>query len=145
MNGRAYIQGMKQIAPLLLVALMAGPVAAQDVAPGDNGAHSNSTGENSASDKSEGLSLIERGAQIFLRGLMKDLEPALEDFRTMAEAFGPQMQALLLEMGPKLEALANQIDDIRNYDAPELLPNGDIIIRRKTDAPTWTPEGDIEL
>lgn len=127
---KAYIQGMKQIAPLLLVALMAGPVAAQDVAP---------------DDKSEGLSLIERGAEIFLRGLMKDLEPTFEDFRTMAEEFGPQMQALLLEMGPKLEALANQIDDIRNYDSPELLPNGDIIIRRKTDAPDWSPEDEVEL
>ena len=31
------------------------------------------------------------------------------------------------------------IDDIGNYDMPEFLPNGDIIIRRSPDAPPFTP------
>ena len=40
-----------------------------------------------------------------------------------------------------------KIDDIRNYHPPEVLPNGDIIIRRKTPAELAAPpaEGEIDL
>lgn len=96
-------------------------------------------------DTEEGLSLIERGAQMLLRGLIDDIEPAMEDFRALAEGFGPKMQELMLEMGPALEALADKIDDIRNYDAPEILPNGDIIIRRKPEAPAYEGPPGVEL
>lgn len=123
-----YIEGMKQFVALTAALMIALPAAAQD------------------GDKKEGLSLIERGAELFLRGLMKDIEPAIDDFRTLAEEFGPQMQELLIEMGPKLEELLEHIDDITNYEAPEILPNGDIIIRRKPDAPHLdVPEAGIEL
>lgn len=119
---------MKQIVAITTALMIALPAAAQE------------------GDKQEGLSLIERGAEMFFRGLMKDIEPAIDDFRSLAEEFGPQMQELLLEMGPKLEELLEQIDDITNYEAPELLPNGDIIIRRKPDAPALElPDGEIEL
>jgi hypothetical protein len=38
------------------------------------------------------------------------------------------------------------IGDLRNYHPPEKLPNGDIIIRRKTPAEILTDRGeDIEL
>lgn len=93
-----------------------------------------------STDKAEGLSLMERGAQIFLRGLMKDLDPVVEDFEAMAQEFGPKMQELMAQMGPKLAELADRIDDVANYSAPEILPNGDIIIRRRPDAPPYRPD-----
>lgn len=93
-----------------------------------------------STDKAEGLSLMERGAQIFLRGLIEDLDPVVEDFEAMAQEFGPKMQALIAQMGPKLAELADHIDDAANYSAPEILPNGDIIIRRRPDAPPYRPD-----
>ena len=48
----------------------------------------------------------------------------------------------LRQMGPVLQDLAAQVDDIRNYQAPERLPNGDILIRRREDAPAPPPLGD---
>jgi hypothetical protein len=39
------------------------------------------------------------------------------------------------------------VDDMTNYELPEMLENGDIIIRRKPDAPVVEPPADqsIEL
>ena len=37
----------------------------------------------------------------------------------------------LTEIGPQLEALRDQVQDWTLYEAPEVLENGDIIIRRK--------------
>ena len=79
-----------------------------------------------AEDKEEGLNLMQEGAELLLRGLMNDMEPAIDDLRN--------------------------VDDIRHYEQPEFLPNGDIIIRRSPDAPLWRapeaqedPSGEIEL
>jgi hypothetical protein len=37
------------------------------------------------------------------------------------------------------------IDDIGNYEAPVVLDNGDILIKRKPAAPTPLKEGEVEL
>ena len=66
----------------------------------------------------EGLSLIDRGARMLLRGLMDEIEPALRD-------------------------LGTTIDDLSAYHAPEIMPNGDIIIRRKV--PLTPPPGEDEV
>lgn len=90
---------------------------------------------------SEGFSLMEEGAKLLLRGIMNEMEPALDD---MSEA----MTQLGAEMGPAFTMLLSQIDDLRNYDAPEVLPNGDIIMRRRVDAPTYEPDpetGEVDL
>jgi hypothetical protein len=42
-------------------------------------------------------------------------------------------------MGPKLRAVLDDVEDWSVYSPPEVLPNGDIIIRRKPDAPEYTP------
>lgn len=96
--------------------------------------------------KAEGLSLMERGMKLLFDELMKDMEPALGE---MAEA--------MKELEPMARELARMIGDVRNYDAPEQLPNGDIIIRRKPGAPPpprlpeatpregAVPDGQIEL
>jgi len=104
---------MKQIlAPFMLCMTLAitapVPVLAQDA----------------QTDREEGLSLVERGLRQLFDGLMADMEPALDD---MAKAFK--------DMEPMLRQLAELIGDVRNYEAPERLENGDIIIRRKADAP----------
>ena len=102
-------------------------------------------------DADEGLTLMERGAQLFFRGLMDEMEPAIEGFEGMAREFGPAMAEMMQQMGPALGALLEKVDDLSNYEPPEMLPNGDIIIRRKPDAPALpdTPEieegGSVEL
>ncbi|MDZ7909694.1 MAG: AAA+ family ATPase [Gemmobacter sp.] len=92
--------------------LAAAPLAAQEAAPAD------------PAPEDEGLSLMQRGAELLLRGLMDEVEPGLRDME----------QALRL-MEPELRALVDMVGDLRNYEAPEKLPNGDILIRRKPDAP----------
>ena len=104
-----YIRCMKRIV-LIFALAMPLPASAQDAAP-----------------ENEGPSLMERGARMFFRGLMEDVDPALESLRDLVE----------------------RVDDFANYHPPEMLPNGDIILRRKTpeemrDMPE-TPDGEIEL
>ena len=54
----------------------------------------------------EGLSLLQEGTRMLLRGLMAELEPGLRD-------------------------LQDRIGDLSAYHPPEILPNGDILIRRR--------------
>lgn len=96
----------------------------------------------------EGFSLMEEGAKMLLRGLMREMEPAIADLKDL----GDDMSHFSTEMGPALADLMTHIDDIRNYDTPEIMPNGDIIMRRTPDAPAYTPdvdeaspEGEIDL
>ena len=96
----------------------------------------------------DGLSLMEQGAKLLLRGLLEEMEPAIEDLKGMGEQMSDTMAQWGAQMGPALADLMTRIDDMRNYDAPEILPNGDIIIRRKPDAPVYEmdPEtGAIDL
>ena len=71
----------------------------------------------------EGWSLMERGAKLLFDGLMSEMEPALDD-----------MGRALAQMEPALRDLVTMLGDIRFYHAPEKQPNGDILIRRKTEA-----------
>lgn len=83
----------------------------------------------------EGFSLMEEGAKLLLKGLMAEMEPALDD---MAEALSG-VEPALKDLQPKLLELLALVDDLTNYAAPERLENGDIIIRRKPDAPAAPP------
>lgn len=77
----------------------------------------------------EGWSLMERGAMMLLEGLMAEVEPTLDEIgRALSE-----IEPALREMQPVLLDLMRMLGDIRYYHAPERLPNGDIIIRRKTE------------
>jgi hypothetical protein len=88
---------MKQILAIPLVTVMlSAPLAAQD----------------------QGPSLMERGAQLFIEGLIDEMSPALDE----------------------IAALLEEVDDWSVYAAPEVLPNGDIIIRRKPDLPKAAPD-----
>lgn len=103
---------------LLLIALLltapALPVAAQD----------------------EDRSVTERGLRLFLDGLIDDMEPALRDLEGLAEDAAPFMEEMQ-------RSLSSVIDDFDAYDVPEVLPNGDIIIRRKQPLTPELPGPDV--
>lgn len=73
-------------------------------------------------------SLLERGAQSLLRDLFSDVEPHMD---SITRELGLRMQ----ELSPVLKDLGRLMDDMGNYQAPERLENGDILIRRKAGAP----------
>lgn len=49
----------------------------------------------------------------------------------MSEALKLFMRGLMDEMGPAVEGMEGLMEDLSVYHPPEILPNGDIIIRRK--------------
>lgn len=91
---------------------------------------------------SEGFSLIEEGAKLFFRGLTDEIEPQMEDFAKQLE---PALRNFVEEFGPAMRELGDMIGEIDDYHAPEKLPNGDIIIRRKTPLDPLEPDDEIEL
>lgn len=101
-----------QIKVALLSLVLATPLAAQEDLPPVT------------EEAEDGLSLMEEGARLLFRGLMSEMEPALDE-----------MGRALAEMEPALQELLAIIDDIRHYDTPRVLDNGDILIPRKPDAP----------
>jgi hypothetical protein len=86
------------------------------------------------SDTEEGMALVERGLRSILDGFLTEMKPALDD-----------MGRALTEMRPVAEDLLKLIDDIGNYEAPVVLENGDILIRRKPEPPAPLKEGEVEL
>ena len=82
----------------------------------------------------EGVDLLQRGMRSILDGLFTEMQPAIED-----------MSRALTEMKPMADQLFRLIDDIGNYEAPVVLDNGDILIRRKPAAPAPLKEGEVEL
>ena len=81
------------------------------------------------------------GVDLFFEGLREQLAPLLEGLDTVL----PQMEQMAESLGPLLEELVGQVDDLSHYQMPERLPNGDIIIRRKPEAPDLPPEGQIDI
>ena len=115
----------------LALCLLTLPAVAQDTTPVPDG---------------EGFSLMEEGAKLVLRGLMTQMEPTLNDMQDALKDLEPALK----DLGPKLQQLIAMIDDIKNYDAPVMLPNGDILIRRNAPVlpkPDFVPgpNGEIEL
>lgn len=97
-----------------------------------------------AQEDERGLSLMEEGMKLFFKGLMSEMEPAIEELEGLAREVEPALRNFLTEMGPALRGILEEVEDWSAYHPPEILPNGDIIIRRKT--PADAPEGDeIEL
>ena len=102
-----------------------------------------------------GRSLMEDGLELFLDGLRREMAPAMEDLRDLAEQMGPSLRSFMQEMGPAFADMLDEVQDWTSYHPPEILPNGDIIIRKKRadetppeTAPTPQddpPEGMIEI
>jgi len=75
-----------------------------------------------------------------------------DDLAPLAENFRDLFEGLAKDMMPLMEQLADKMSDLNAFEAPEVLPNGDIIIRRKqkTDdvpgsGPKVNPDGSIDL
>lgn len=119
---------MKQIvflpAVALALSLNLAPVAAQDTS-------------DAAEDKlREGAELLGEGLQLLLNGMKDDVVPLLEDLRDELDN----------ELGPLVEGLRGKLEDLNAYYPPEVLPNGDIIIRRKVPLQVAPEaEGEVEL
>lgn len=94
--------------------------------------------DNAQDDTQEGLDLIEEGTKLIMRQLMEGMGEALADLDQMAE-----------DLSPVMEELRAMIGDLSAYHLPEVLPNGDIIIRRKiplmVEPPRSDPEAEIDL
>lgn len=130
---------MKRVSALILAAcLLSSPALAQEA----------------GSEESDNL--MKRGAEMFLRGLMEELDPALRELEDLAGEMEPALRSFGEEMGPALRDLMGQVKDWSRYEPPEMLPNGDIILRRKPEEPELpaplTPqeldppeEGEIDL
>ena len=86
-----------------------------------------------AEEPGEGRSLMEEGLMLFLEGLQKQMEPTMDELGALADEIGPALRSFTTEMGPALRDLLEQVEDWSAYHPPEVLPNGDIIIRRKQD------------
>lgn len=114
---------MHLVSLALVVALAALPLRAQDLAPPPL----------PEAPADEGSGLIEDGARTLLRGLMEELDPAIRD-----------LGAVVTEYEPMLRELAALVENIDDYQMPEMLENGDILIRRKPDAPAAEPQPDPE-
>ena len=98
----------------------------------------------------QGSSLMEEGAKLFFRGLMEEMEPALRELDRLGEEIEPAIRSFAEEMGPALRDLMTKVEDWSAYEAPEILPNGDILMRRKQDAPPLEDlrspeEGEIDI
>ena len=83
-------------------------------------------------EEERGLSLMERGLSLFFDGLRREAEPALTELQRLMEEFEPAMRDFAAEMGPALRELLGEVEDWSAYHPPEMLENGDIIIRKKT-------------
>lgn len=68
----------------------------------------------------EGLDLLSEGTRLLMEGLIQELAPALDGLR-------------------------EGLSDLNAYHPPEMLPNGDIIIRRRTPVVSDGPEEGVEL
>lgn len=71
----------------------------------------------------ESLGVIEQGLRRLLEGFLTDMEPSLNELGERLKGYEP----VLREWG-------DLIGDLENYHAPERLPNGDILLRRKFSA-----------
>ncbi|MEM7641822.1 MAG: hypothetical protein AAF366_04780 [Pseudomonadota bacterium] len=89
----------------------------------------------------DGPSLMQRGLKLFMEGFMDEMEPTLRELEDLAEGAAPLLERLQTQLG-------EVIGDLDTYHAPEILPNGDILIRRKEPLPdgvTENPDGSIDL
>lgn len=130
---------MRQVQALAIVVMLGiagavpGPARADDAdAPADAPARS----------LAEALEDLRAGAEALLRGWIDEVEPHLRDLE-------PKGQALAEDMSRALRELFEPLGGIGAYHPPEILPNGDIILRRRqpepeseTD-PETDPGGDV--
>lgn len=116
---------MRSLAVFLLASTMiAGPAIAQtpyEPPPADNPSGS-----------------LESDLDGALDGIMGKL---LEQVQPHLDRLGRDLNDTVTSFSPVLNELGTLMDDVGNYQAPERLENGDILIRRRADAPPPPPIG----
>lgn len=70
------------------------------------------------------------------------LDQFLKEEGELNEKAHAAVEQMLQALAPVIEQLSSLIRDMPEYEAPEILPNGDIIIRRKRAAPD--PDAEIK-
>lgn len=66
----------------------------------------------------------------------KFMDKFAEDMmREFMEEIAPEFEELMGEFLPRMNELMTALGGLSHYELPEVLPNGDILIRRKSDAP----------
>lgn len=84
----------------------------------------------------------ERLPRLF-QDLERDLGPL---FRDLERDVAPLLEGLGRRMEPYLRDLAEMLGDLNRWEAPEILPNGDILIRRRpAPPPDQPPESDAPV
>jgi hypothetical protein len=76
-------------------------------------------------------------------GLFNFMERMLRDFMTEAEPQLRELERGLNALTPEMERLMERMRDATQYYPPEMLPNGDILIRRRqpeNDAPSGSED-----
>ncbi|WP_146257640.1 hypothetical protein [Roseinatronobacter thiooxidans] len=118
---RSYTASMKAtLWTFALCALMAVPVQAQE--------------EGARPDAQDSTPQIFDLFERMLRGFMRDAQPHLRELERDFTALEPELQRLL-----------QNLRDMTQYHPPEILPNGDILIRRRQGgdtAPEPAPDQD---
>lgn len=71
---------------------------------------------------------LERELMPRIEGLGREVQPYLDRFGAVVE--------------PYLSDLADMLGDLSRWEAPEVLPNGDILIRRRPDVPPGDDQSD---
>ncbi|CUH39769.1 hypothetical protein JSE7799_02497 [Jannaschia seosinensis] len=98
-----------------------------------------------AAQEADGEGMMQRGLRLFMDGLRQEMEPALRDLEGLAVDAAPFLRELQSRLGTVVE-------DLDAYEAPEILPNGDILIRRREPLPPDAfediepnPDGSVDL
>ncbi len=89
-----------------------------------------SAGPMMAQEAGEGADALRDGAGSLLRDLLDEVGPRMKE---LSDAL----------RGMEIQGLG--IEDLDDYRAPEVLPNGDIIIRRRTPIERPLADGEVEL
>jgi hypothetical protein len=135
MSGQQRRVGRNRVLPILsamVLALLLAPAAAQEApAPAEQ---SEPRGR-----MVEGIDMLGEGMRLLLEGLQDETAPLMQELLDQAvPALGAAREGLgRLVAG--LEAIGVGLADLAGYDAPVLLPNGDILIRRRPPAVPAVP------
>ena len=76
----------------------------------------------------EGLDRLGEGSRLLMEVLMGELAPLLDDASELGAQMAPFVEELRKQLGDAFEGL-------NAYHPPEILPNGDIILRKKQTTP----------
>ncbi len=76
-----------------------------------------------------------------LEGIMGNL---FQRMQPHLEGLANELASTADEFRPALNEFSGLMDDIGNYEKPERLPNGDILIRRRADAPPPPPLEELQ-